>query len=86
MKRISKSISKKTTTHNVDLVNFTKEMYARIIVDICNHRKHDEDGGCDFDCVGRSSADNYEYKGKEVKLVYFPISGEDGWCEEAFII
>jgi len=81
-----KGISKKTklpTNYNKDLVNFTKEIYARIIVDICNYRKHDEDGGCNFDCIGRYDSQDFKYKENIVKLVYMPLTGRDGICEEA---
>lgn len=84
-KTISKPKSKKKPEpkkFNVDLVEFMRKMYARIIVDICAYRKHDEDSGCDIDCVGTKIISDYDYKGNKVSIIYLPVSG-DTWCEDA---
>lgn len=78
-KTISKSEPK---NYNKDLVELMKKIYAKIIVDICNIRKHDEDGGCDIDCVGTKVIDKFDYRGKNVSVIYMPLTG-DTWCEEA---
>ncbi len=81
-----KTISKKKSLpriYNKDLVEFMKKVYSKIIVDICNVRKHDEDNSCDFECVGMKKVDEMIFKDKSVKIVYLPVSGNDGWCEEA---
>lgn len=90
--KLAKSISKKTVkkpkpepkNYNKDLVEFMKKMYARILVEICNHRVHDEDNGCDFEYVSMRCEQEFDYKGKQVKLVYLPVEGiETGYCTEA---
>jgi len=70
--------------YNAELVEFVKKMYARIVVEICNKRVHDEDSGCDFEYVSLKSIEEYEFQGEPIKLVYLPVDGNEfGWCEEA---
>jgi len=88
LKKMNKTISKNKKSqsepknYNKDLVDFMKKVYAKIIIDICNVRLHDEDGGCDVELVGQKHVDVMKYKDKEVTIVYTPVSGED-WVEEA---
>jgi len=46
------------TDYDNDLVEFMKKIYARLIVYLSEYRVHDEDGGCDVDCVGTQSTEN----------------------------
>ena len=83
VKTISKS-HKQIPKFNQELVDFMKEMYARIVVDICYNRVHDEDSGCDVDCVGLKKVKVYKYLDEEIKVVYTPVAGNDfGWVEES---
>lgn len=72
------------TDYDNDLVEFMKKIYARLIVYLSEYRVHDEDGGCDVDCVGTQSTEEFTYKDNTIRLVYFPIINNDfGYCNEA---
>jgi hypothetical protein len=56
--------------------------YADVVENIFNCWTHDDDGGCDYDAVGRKQV----YTMNNVLIIYQPIAPGDGWVDDGCIL
>jgi hypothetical protein len=56
--------------------------YADVVENIFNCWTHDDDGGCDYDAVGRKQV----YTINNVMIIYQPIAPGDGWVDDGCVL
>lgn len=56
--------------------------YADVLENVFNCWTHDDDGGCDYDAVGRKQI----YTINNVMIIYQPIAPGDGWVDDGCVL